>query len=103
RPADDLHAGRCDDSVARRRHPTARGRAMNLKRTPWATIGWKKRSQITGWVLGTLTLVFLTYQWLPILTLGLLSFAGPTGGTPFPQHGTSLHWSEALAGDHADA
>ena len=34
--------------------------------------------RITGWVLGTLTLVFLAYQWLPIFTLALLSFSGPT-------------------------
>jgi putative spermidine/putrescine transport system permease protein len=46
-------------------------------------IHWKTRVRLTSWILGTLTAVFLTYQWLPIFTLGLLSFAGPTGGTTF--------------------
>src|SRR5260370_7692943 len=59
-------------------------------------IGWKTRLRLTGWILGTLTVVFLTYQWLPILTLGLLSFAGPTGGTTFPMNGVSFHWYEEL-------
>ena len=54
------------------------------------------RSSLTGWVLGTLTVIFLAYQWLPIFTLGLLSFAGPTGGTTFPMNGTSFHWYEEL-------
>lgn len=55
-------------------------------------LDWRFRSRLTGWVLGALTVVFLAYQWLPIFTLGLLSFAGPTGGTTFPMNGTSLHW-----------
>jgi putative spermidine/putrescine transport system permease protein len=59
-------------------------------------IGWKGRLSLTSWILGTITLVFLAYQWLPIFTLGLLSFSGPTGGTTFPMTGTSLHWYEEL-------
>jgi len=59
-------------------------------------IGWKGRSRLTAWVLGILTVAFLAYQWLPILTLGLLSFAGPTGGTTFPMNGVSFHWYEEL-------
>ena len=51
-------------------------------------MSWKARSRLTGWVLGTLTVAFLAYQWLPIFTLGLLSFSGPTGGTTFPMNGT---------------
>ena len=43
-------------------------------------MNWKARSRITGWVLGTLTVTFLAYQWLPIFTLGLLAFSGPAGG-----------------------
>ena len=58
--------------------------------------GWKFRLDLTGWVLGTLTVIFLAYQWMPILTLGLLSFAGPTGGTTFPMNGVSFHWYEEL-------
>ena len=41
-------------------------------------------------------MIFLAYQWLPIFTLGLLSFSGPTGGTTFPMNGTSFHWYEEL-------
>jgi putative spermidine/putrescine transport system permease protein len=59
-------------------------------------IGWKGRSSLTGWILGTLAVVFLAYQWLPIFTLGLLSFSGPTGGTTFPMNGMSLHWYQEL-------
>jgi putative spermidine/putrescine transport system permease protein len=54
------------------------------------------RSRLTAWVLGTLTVCFLLYQWLPILTLSLLSFSGPTGGTTFPMNGVSLHWYREL-------
>lgn len=57
---------------------------------------WKTRSRLTGWVLGAVTVLFLLYQWLPILTLGLLSFSGPTGGTTFPMNGVSLHWYREL-------
>src|SRR5439155_16423374 len=87
RAADDLHAGGRRGRLARRRHSPPRSRTM---------IGWRTRLNLTGWILGTLTVVFLTYQWLPILTLGLLSFSGPTGGTTFPMNGTSLHWYEEL-------
>ncbi len=59
-------------------------------------IGWKGRLNLTGWILGTLTVIFLAYQWLPIFTLGLLSFSGPTGGTTFPMNGTSFHWYQEL-------
>ena len=75
-------------AMKRGRYPPPRSRAMKLD--------WKLRSNITGWVLGTLTVIFLAYQWLPILTLGLLSFAGPTGGTTFPMNGASFHWYEEL-------
>jgi putative spermidine/putrescine transport system permease protein len=54
------------------------------------------RSRLMAWVLGTLTVAFLLYQWLPILTLSLLSFSGPTGGTTFPMNGVSLHWYREL-------
>ena len=57
---------------------------------------WKTRLNLTGWILGTLTAIFLTYQWLPIFTLGLLSFSGPTGGTTFPMNGTSFHWYQEV-------
>jgi len=47
-------------------------------------------------LLGAVTFSFLAYQWLPMLTLGLLSFAGPDGGTTFPMNGWSLHWYREL-------
>ncbi len=56
----------------------------------------RQRSRLTAWVLGTLTVLFLLYQWLPIFTLSLLSFSGPTGGTTFPMNGVSLHWYREL-------
>ena len=56
----------------------------------------RARSRLTAWVLGVLTVGFLLYQWLPILTLSLLSFSGPTGGTTFPMNGVSLHWYREL-------
>ncbi len=59
-------------------------------------MGWKVRLSATGWVLGAITVIFLAYQWLPILTLGLLSFSGPTGGTTFPMNGVSFHWYREL-------
>ncbi|UPY36863.1 ABC transporter permease [Sediminicoccus sp. KRV36] len=60
------------------------------------SIGWKTRSRVTGWLLGALTIGFLLYQWLPVFTLALLSFSGPTGGTTFPMNGVSLHWYREL-------
>jgi putative spermidine/putrescine transport system permease protein len=56
----------------------------------------RQRSRLTACVLGTLTVCFLLYQWLPIFTLSLLSFSGPTGGTTFPMNGVSLHWYREL-------
>ena len=32
-------------------------------------IGWRFRLNLTGWILGAITLFFLAYQWLPIFTL----------------------------------
>lgn len=59
-------------------------------------MGWRMRSRLTSWLLGTLTIGFLLYQWMPIATLSLLSFSGPTGGTTFPMNGVSLHWYREL-------
>ncbi len=59
-------------------------------------IGWRTRQRLVKVALGALTLGFLTYQWMPILTMGLLSFTGPDGGTTFPMRGVSLHWYREL-------
>ena len=55
-------------------------------------IGWRTRQRVVKAALGVLTIGFLIYQWLPILTMALLSFTGPDGGTTFPMRGVSLHW-----------
>lgn len=65
-------------------------------RTRRPLLDHRARSRLTGWVLGTLTVLFLLYQWLPIATLSVLSFSGPTGGTTFPMNGVSLHWYREL-------
>jgi len=59
-------------------------------------IGWRTRQRVVKVLLGALTLGFLAYQWMPILTMGLLSFTGPDGGTTFPMRGVSLHWYREL-------
>lgn len=59
-------------------------------------MGWRVRSKVMTWLLGTLTIGFLLYQWLPVFTLALLSFSGPTGGTTFPMNGFSFHWYREL-------
>ena len=57
---------------------------------------WTTRAKLTKWALGTVTFGFLAYQWLPIFTLGVLSFSGPDGGTTFPMNSVSLHWYREL-------
>lgn len=57
---------------------------------------WRTRQRIVKGMLGALTLGFLVYQWGPILTMALLSFTGPDGGTTFPMRGPSLHWYREL-------
>lgn len=53
---------------------------------------WRTRQKLVKWALGGVTFSFLIYQWFPILTMSLLSFTGPNGGTTFPMQGFSLHW-----------
>jgi len=59
-------------------------------------IDWRARERLVTWVLGAVTVGFLAYQWLPILTMALLSFTGPDGGTTFPMRGVSLFWYREL-------
>jgi putative spermidine/putrescine transport system permease protein len=59
-------------------------------------MSWRARARLMTWSLGAVTFGFLAYQWLPLLTLGVLSFSGPDGGTTFPMNGLSLHWYEEL-------
>lgn len=57
---------------------------------------WKSRERLTTRVLGGVTILFLAYQWFPILIMAVLSFTGPDGGTTFPMRSVSLHWYEEL-------
>jgi len=59
-------------------------------------IDWRARERLVTWALGAVTVGFLAYQWLPILTMALLSFTGPDGGTTFPMRGVSLFWYREL-------
>ena len=53
---------------------------------------WKTKQKLVKWALGGVTFSFLIYQWGPILTMAVLSFTGPEGGTTFPMRDVSLHW-----------
>ena len=57
---------------------------------------WQTRAKLTKCILGAIAVAFLAYQWLPILTLSVLSFNGPEGGTTFPMSSVSLHWYREL-------
>lgn len=60
-------------------------------------IDWRTRQTLVTGALGAVTVLFLAYQWLPMLTMALLSFTGPDGGPTFPMRGVSLHWYRELA------
>jgi len=60
-------------------------------------IDWRTRQKLATGALGAVTVLFLAYQWLPMLTMTLLSFTGPDGGPTFPMRGVSLHWYRELA------
>ena len=48
----------------------------------------EKRS--TGfYVLTAIFIAFLVFLYGPVITIGILSFQGPTGGLTFPMQGTS--------------
>ena len=59
-------------------------------------IPWRTRRRLVKAALGAVTGLFLVYQWLPMLTMAVLSFTGPEGGTTFPMRGVSLHWYREL-------
>ena len=59
-------------------------------------MSWRARQRLVTIALGTVTMLFLAYQWLPVLTMAVLSFTGPDGGTTFPMRGVSLHWYREL-------
>lgn len=57
---------------------------------------WRMRQRLITLTLGGVTILFLAYQWFPILIMAVLSFTGPDGGTTFPMRSVSLHWYEEL-------
>jgi putative spermidine/putrescine transport system permease protein len=57
---------------------------------------WRTRQKLVKGALSAVTLVFLAYQWFPMLVMALLSFTGPDGGPTFPMRGVSLHWYREL-------
>lgn len=59
-------------------------------------IAWRTRQRLVTAALGTVTVLFLAYQWLPMLTMAVLSFTDAEGGTTFPMRGVSLHWYREL-------
>jgi len=59
-------------------------------------MNWRTRQCLTTWTLGGVTFLFLAYQWLPILTMSVLSFTGADDGTTFPMRSVSLHWYQEL-------
>jgi putative spermidine/putrescine transport system permease protein len=58
---------------------------------------WRTRQRLVAGALGAVTILFLVYQWFPVLVMALLSFTGPDGGPTFPMRGVSLHWYRELA------
>lgn len=48
------------------------------------------------YVLSAIFALFILFLYGPTLTIGILSFQGPTGGLTFPMRGTSLHWFRDL-------
>jgi putative spermidine/putrescine transport system permease protein len=57
---------------------------------------WRTRQRLITLILGAVTILFLAYQWFPILIMAVLSFTGPDDGTTFPMRSVSLHWYEEL-------
>ncbi len=48
------------------------------------------------YVLSAIFALFILFLYGPTLTIGILSFQGPTGGLTFPMRGLSLHWFRDL-------
>ena len=55
----------------------------------------EKRS-LSFYVLAAFFGLFVLFLYGPTLTIGILSFQGPTGGLTFPMRGVSLHWFREL-------
>ncbi|MEY8883116.1 ABC transporter permease [Donghicola sp. XS_ASV15] len=55
----------------------------------------EKRS-LSFYVLAAFFGLFVLFLYGPTMTIGILSFQGPTGGLTFPMRGVSLHWFREL-------
>ena len=51
-----------------------------------------EKQSIGFYILTAIFIAFLIFLYGPVITIGILSFQGPTGGLTFPMQGTSLHW-----------
>jgi putative spermidine/putrescine transport system permease protein len=67
-----------------------------MEKTQSILLHYKTREQLMTVLLAIITGSFVLYQWLPMLTMFLLSFTGPEGGSTFPMKGVSLHWYREL-------
>lgn len=48
------------------------------------------------YLLSLVFALFVLFLYGPTLTIGILSFQGPSGGLTFPMNGVSLHWFRNL-------
>ncbi len=48
------------------------------------------------YVLSAIFALFILFLYGPTLTIGILSFQGPSGGLTFPMRGVSMHWFRDL-------
>lgn len=55
-----------------------------------------EKRPVSFYVLAAFFGLFVLFLYGPTLTIGILSFQGPTGGLTFPMRGVSLHWFREL-------
>lgn len=53
------------------------------------------------YLLAVFFALFVAFLYGPIVTIGILSFQGPSGGLTFPMNGVSVHWFKNLFEDQA--
>lgn len=54
------------------------------------------RRPLSFYFLALFFALFVLFLYGPTITIGILSFQGPTGGLTFPMNGTSVHWFHEL-------
>ena len=55
-----------------------------------------EKRPLSFYLLTAFFALFILFLYGPTLTIGILSFQGPSGGLTFPMRGTSLHWFRDL-------